>query len=126
MKEFKLEHHRMMELKHFCRQYKIWKDYCDAIDGFPKLNFSQGEHSGKVSNPTVTAVERREEYLEKIALIDKACKLSDERLERYLLIAVTEGVSYYGLRCHFGMQACKREYHEAYAKFFYILDKTRK
>ena len=82
MKEFKLEHHRMMELKHFCRQYKVWKDYCDAIDGFPKLNFSQGEHSGKVSNPTVTAVERREEYLEKIGEKDQARQYFDENMDK--------------------------------------------
>lgn len=126
MREYKIEHHRMMELKHFCRQYKVWKDYCDAIDGFPRMKISQEAKSQKVSDPTVAAVERREEYLSKMELIENACKMADEDLNKYLLIAVTEGVTYYGLRCNFNMPACKEQYYRSYGRFFFILDKTRK
>lgn len=126
MKEYKINHYRMMELKYFCRQYDYWKDCCDAIDGFPKANFSRGNNSKRVSDPVIFAVERREEYLNKMELIENSAKLADEELSEFLILAVTKGISYYGLRAYHKMTACKAKFLESYGRFFYILDKTRK
>lgn len=124
--KFTLEHHRFMELKHFCMQYKEWKDILDSIDGYPRMKISGGEKSKNVSDPTVRTVERREEYVNKIEMVEQAAKMADERLAVYLIKAVTEGVSYYGLRVNYKMSACKQAYYEAYRRFFFVLDILRK
>lgn len=126
MSKYQIEHNRYMELKYFCKQYDYWKDCCDAIDGFPKANFSRGNNSKKVSDPVTFTVEQREEYLHKMELIENAAKLADDELSSFLILAVTKGFSYYGLRAYCNMKACKTKFYESYGRFFFILDKTRK
>lgn len=125
-KEFEIDHHRFLELKHFCLQYNNWKSIYQEIDGSPMLKFSREKKSEKLFDSTISAVERREEYLQKIELVEKAAELADADLKDYLICAVTTGVSYYGLRCYNRMPACKEKYYSAYRRFFFILDKTRK
>lgn len=74
----------------------------------------------------IFAVERREEYLSKMELIENAAKLANEELSEFLILAVTKRISYYGLRAYHKMTACKAKFLESYGRFFYILDKTRK
>lgn len=124
--EYYIPHHRFMELKHFCLQYDEWKEKLEEIDGFPDGNFSQGTNPKNVSNPVLSVIERREEYRHHIELVEKAAELADEKISKFLIAAVTKGISYYGLRCYQGMPSCKEKYYEAYRRFFFILDKTRK
>lgn len=123
---YAIEHHRYLELRHFCFQYKIWKQLCKDIDGFPSVKFSSEGFSKNISNPVLNTVERREEYLLKMELIENTAKLADSDLAEYLIHGVTEGTSYYGLRLYYGMPACKEKYYNAYRRFFFILDISRK
>ena len=121
-----IDKHRYYELKHFCLQYNDWKKIHKAIDSSPQAKISGDKNPKIISDPVFHTVERREEYLQKIELVETAAKLADEQLAGYLVHAVTEGISYYGLRLYYGMPACKEKYYGAYRRFFFILDKTRK
>lgn len=124
--EYYIPHHRFMELKHFCLQYDDWKEKIGEIDGSPNGNLSGEKNPKTISNPVVQTVERREEFSHNIDLIEEAAKLADDSISKYLIAAVTRGVSYYGLRCYHGLPSCKEKYYDAYRRFFFILDKTRK
>lgn len=124
--EYYVPHNRFMELKYFCLQYDYWKERLAELDGSPTGNFSGEKNPKNISNPVVRTIERREEFLHNIELIEEAAKLADESIYGYLIASVTKGISYYGLRCYQGMPSCKVKYYEAYKRFFFILDKTRK
>lgn len=121
-----LERHRYYELKHFCLQYSLWRGIVNSIDGIQGVNFSGRIFSKNISNPTVSAVERREEYLDKMYMVEKTAEETSPELSNYILKAVTEGRSYENMRFYLQMPVCKDGYYEFYRKFFYILDKTRK
>ena len=118
--------HRYYELKHFCLQYPEWKKIYKEIDGYPESKFSPVKNLGNVFDPVIKAYERREEYINKIEMIERCAKAADEQLYGYLLHGVTEGVSYYGLRLYYEMPACKEKYYGSYRRFFFLLDKARK
>ena len=121
-----IDKYRYLELKNFCLQYKAWKKMYKDIDGSPNQIFSEVKNSKNISDPIFKAVEKREEYLHKMELVENSAKESDPELYGYLIHGVTEGVSYYGLRLYYDMPACKDKYYKAYRRFFFILDKSRK
>ena len=121
-----IDRHRYYELKHFCMQYGRWKSLCNEIGTYQSPNFSEVKISKNNPDPVLNAVERRDEYAKNIELIENSAKLADEQLYGYLLIGVTENVSYFGLRCYHQMPACRDKYYGAYRRFFFILDASRK
>ena len=123
---FFMDKNRYLELKHFCLQYSTWKKLYTEIDGIPNRKFSPVKNLKNNSDPVFHAVERREEYLDKIKMVEEAVRIADSELYDYLLKGVTEGISYYGLRLQYDMPACKDRYYRAYRKLFFILDISRK
>ena len=120
-----IEKERYLELRHFCMQYKTWKQRCKEINAIASTKISDGKNAKNISNPVAIAVEKREEYIRKIELIENAANDADSELSYYLIKGVTEGVSYYGLRLIYEMPTCKEKYYTAYRRFFFILDATR-
>lgn len=121
-----LEKHRYYELKHFCLQYPYWKKTVKEIDGLHSEKFPVGIFGGNSSNPTLKAVELREEYSNKMILLQDAIMAASPEFSDYIFKAVTLELSYENLRLIHGLP-CGREYwYELYRKFFYILDRSRK
>ena len=63
-----LERERYYELKHFCRQYPIWKKAYAALDGLSKrpADLEQFVRPGKTGDPTARCAEARASYSTKI------------------------------------------------------------
>ena len=121
-----LERHRYYELKHFCLQYPYWKRSVKEIDGLYSKKFPVEIFGGNFSNPTLKAVEIREEYSNKMILLQDAVMAASPELSDYIFKAVTEGLAYENLHLIHGLP-CGREYwYELYRKFFYILSDSRK
>ena len=113
MKDYQISRNRLMELRYFCRQYNEWKDLCEAIDGFPRANFSREGFSQNISDPVVRCVEKRDIYRRKMELIENAAKLAGGKYSDILLETVTGNTHH-------------KIHKELFGRFFFILDKTRK
>ena len=121
-----LEKHRYYELKHFCLQYPYWKRTIKEIDGLQSKNFPVGIFGGNSSNPTLRAVELREEYSNKMILLQDAIMATSPEFSDYIFKAVTFELPYENLRLIHGLPCGREMWYELYRKFFYILSDSRK
>lgn len=122
-----LEKHRTYELKHFCRQYPIWKKTYEAIDGLlgrpdDLATFGKAKH---ISNPTERIGMMKAYYSERMDMIWRAAEKTDTELAPYIVKGVTEGLSYDVLKIKMDIPCCKEVYYIAYRRFFWILNKER-
>ena len=122
-----IEKHRYYELKHFCLQYPIWKKAYESLNGLSKrpVDLERFERNG-ISDPTANCAVAMIFYRERLDMIEKAALETDSELARYLLIGVTEGLSYDILRAKHNIPCCRNTYYELYRKFFWMLNKIRK
>ena len=125
--EYWIERNRYFELKHFCRQYTIWKEAYEGLDGLSKgnLNLIHTSKTGAVSDPTAKCAEARLFYSERMDMIKQAAQETDSGLADYILAGVTEGLSYDRLRTKLRIPCGKDTYYELYRRFFWILNKKR-
>ena len=123
-----IEKHRYYELKHFCLQYPIWKKARSALDGFSKMpiNYVLTSKTNLISSPTEKCEEARLFYSDRIDMVEKIAKETDDSLGNYILKAVTEGVSYDCLRTRLDMPCCKDAYYNLYRRFFWLLSMERR
>ena len=125
--KYYIEKHRYYELKHFCLQYSEWKKayeacsdavlFASSIDRLPSDNIP--------SDLTAKYALRKTQYAERIALIEKAAKESDDFLYPYILKAVTEGLSYTYLKARLEIPCGRDMYYDRYRKFFWLLSELR-
>lgn len=117
---------RYLELKHFCLQYRKWKEALDSTYEF--LTKSPGEHieTSDIFDPTPKIVMVRKFYSDRIGLMEKASGLADTLLSHWIFKGVTEGRSYDNLKMMYGIPCDRNTYYDRYRKFFYILDKLQK
>lgn len=116
--------HRYYELKHFCLQYPYWKEQLKKIAAIDART-TEVCSSSNVSDPTSRKAIARAYYTEKIALVEKAAKMTDETLAEYILLAVTTGTSYDKIYAGLDIPCSRQEYYKAYRKFFSILSHLR-
>lgn len=119
--------HRHYELKHFCLQYPTWKSaytaYSDntiplsAIDKMPTDNLP--------GDPTAKRAIARAHFAEKMDIVEKAALEADRYLYKYILKAVTEGLSYTYLKAKLDIPCGRDMFYDRYRKFFWILSETR-
>ena len=121
-----VEKHRYYELKHFCRQYPLWRNECAALDSLAGIPdgplLAKG---GMASDPTARCAVAREFYLRRIGMVERAARETDEALAVYILKAVTLGRSYDYLRTNLGIPCGKEAYYKLYRRFFRLLDEER-
>lgn len=122
-----IERHRYYELKHFCRQYPIWKKAHAALDGLSSrpADLAIISKTNDISDPVGKCVEARLFYSERMEVIEQTVRATDESLSSYILKAVTEGVSYDYLKVNLGIPCCKNVYYDLYRRFFWLLNKAR-
>ena len=113
--------HRYLELKNFCLQYPDWKLALNSIT-LLKTN-CQISPSGNFSNPTETIALKRDDYLQKISMIDDTAYESDAFLSKWLIKGITGAYSYDYLKYQMNIPASRDTYYDRYRKFFFILDK---
>lgn len=122
-----IEKHRYYELKHFCLQYPIWKTARAAISGLAQKSDSLDIYikTLDMSDPTAKCVEARAFYTERIEMIEKAAKDADPILGFYILLGVTQGLSYEKINARQQIPCGKDAYYDCYRRFFWILNKLR-
>lgn len=125
--KYHVEKHRYYELKHFCLQYPIWKKAYGSLDGLSKRPYDLGMISlnADLSNPTEKCAIAKDHYGIRMDMVKEACDQTDPVIGTYILIAVTEGLSYDVLKARYDIPCCKDVYYELYRKFFWILNKIR-
>lgn len=122
-----IDKHRHYELKHFCLQYPAWKEMYRACDKRSIGSSLNRDKSGSYihSDPTSNQAIRRAHYAERIEMIERAARGSDEDLHQYILTAVTEGLSFNQLKSRFDIPCSRDTYYDRYRRFFWLLDKSR-
>lgn len=122
-----IDRHRYYELKHFCLQYPLWKKSRSAVDGTKKAVITSilNSKTNVINSPTERCAEERVFYSNRIDMVEKAAKETDSILYRYILRAVTEGMSYDYLRTSLNIPCSKDTYYNLYRRFFWLLSKER-
>lgn len=122
-----IDKHRHYELKHFCLQYPEWKKTYANFDNM-SISISMIERTpcGNLpGDPTGRRAVVKSYYAERIDLIEKVAKDTDKYLYKYILKAVTEGLSYTYLKTKLGIPCGKDMYYDRYRRFFWLLSAAR-
>lgn len=123
---YHISKHKFYELRHFCLQYPEWKkEYMNTSPFISKTIFSPGGKSGKLSDPTGDAAINRHDLLRRMELVEQTAKAADPDLFPYILLAVTEDLSYTVLQMEYKIPCGKDMYYDRYRKFFWLLSKKR-
>lgn len=119
--------HRHYELKHFCLQYPIWKSEYAALNDLsvPLSMHERLSSSCLPSDPTAKRAIIKTRYSEKIDLIERIARETDQYLCDYILKAVTEELSYTYLKVKMGIPCGRDMYYDRYRRFFWLLSKAR-
>lgn len=122
-----IDKHRHYELKHFCLQYPAWKKaYADLLDLSISLSKTDDIRRGNtIGNPTERIALEKTYYAERIKMVERAAMDSDEYLWKYILKAVTEGLSYTYLHTKLDIPCSRDTYYDRYRKFFWLLNNAR-
>ena len=125
--KYYIDKHRYYELKHFCLQYKEWKKaYANCNESIIfASNLEKTSSSNMPSDLTAKYAMRRAQYGDKIKLIERLVKETDEYLYPYILKAVTENLSYTYLKTKLEIPCGRDMYYDRYRKFFWLLSDAR-
>ena len=123
-----LERHRYYELKHFCLQYPIWVRERAAVGGPSITRYGASLYSPdpSSSDPTATAADERLFYTNRIEMVERTARETDDVIGSYILVGVTNGISYDALNARSSIPCCKDVYYDLYRKFFWLLSRERK
>lgn len=122
-----IEKHRYYELKHFCLQYPTWRRKYNSLICYPS-GWSQPVPPTKtnvINDPVTKCVEERLFYANRMDMLERVAKETDEELASYILKAITEGISYDHMRVRTDIPCCKDTYYDLYRRFFWLLSKER-
>lgn len=122
-----IEKHRYYELKHFCLQYPTWKRKYNSLISYPS-SWPQPippTKTNAISDPITTHIDERLFYANRMDMLERIAKETDEELACYILKAITEGISYDHLRAISDIPCCKDAYYELYRRFFWLLSEER-
>ncbi len=78
-----------------------------------------------ISDPTAKIAEARLFYSGRMKMVEDAAKETDPTLGGYILLGVTEGLSYDSLAMKYPPPCCKDTYYEMYRRFFWLLNTAR-
>ena len=118
--------HRYLELKHFCLQYPEWKEEYSRLQltlSSRPMEIHRDER--QFVDPTAELAIRRSKLLTQMRMIEQAALAADGDLAHYILLAVTNGVSWEFLKTRQDIPCCRETYYDRYRKFFWCLNKER-
>ena len=125
--KYYIDRHRYYELKHFCLQYKEWKknyELCNDSIIFAS-SLEKTPASNMPSDLTAKYAMKKAYYGDRIKLIEHAAMEADSYLYKYILKAVTEGLSYTYLKTSMEIPCGKDMYYDRYRRFFWLLSELR-
>ena len=124
-RKYWISKHRFYELKHFCLQYKEWKEFIFSQRYVGSPGYDQGRYDREWQDPTGDISARIEEAERNCKLVEDSSNETDPYLAPYIMKAVTENASYVYLRTVLDMPCGKDLYYKIYHKFFWILDSRK-
>lgn len=118
--------HRFLELKHFCLQYPEWKEEYNRLYSPLRGYRSDLERmDNALPDPTGEVAIRRAKLFKQMKMVEQAAIEADPELADYILLAVTNGVSWEFLEMRQEIPCCRQTYYDRYRKFFWCLSKER-
>ncbi len=125
--KYHIDKHRHYELKHFCLQYPNWKRTYTELDqsSMALSTFDRMPSNNTPGDPTARRATAKAQLIERIEMVEKVAKETDDYLCNYILKAVTEGLSYTHLKSRLDMPCGKDMYYDRYRRFFWLLSKVR-
>lgn len=117
--------YKYYELKYFCLQYPEWKKVYECLDDTRLPSSHIFTNGTDVNKPTEDIAIAKSLYLDKIKMVEKAAKETDELLSDYILKAVTQDLSFVYLDTVLNIPCSRGTYYDRYRKFFWILSKKR-
>lgn len=118
--------HRYYELKHYCLQYPEWKRMISKmrekslIGGYIVHNNTSIQETDKTGNYGVFLANLSHSMKE----IEQICREAGGDISDWLLMAVTEGISYPILEAR-GIPCGRDYFYLRYRKFFWLLSQVR-
>lgn len=115
--------HRYYELKHFCLQYRDWRQSYGSVNcvSSPALV----ARSGAISDPVEHAAKLRLFFKDRMDMVEQAAHEADPTIWNRIFKAVTEGLSYDVLNAREPMPCSREYYYAVYRRFFWILSRMR-
>lgn len=122
-----IERERYYELKHFCRQYPIWKEAYNALDSLSQrpTDLELFNKPGQQSDPTARCAEAREFYSKRMEMVEQCAHKTDPQLYQYIMSYATKGDAYSVLKMRDHVPCCRDVFYETVRKFFWLLNKIR-
>lgn len=122
-----ISRHRYHELKHFCLQYPGWrKAYAELLEyGVAVSNITNEFRTTDISDPTAKIAIMKMNCMDRIEMVEQAAIDADRYLYKYILKAVTEGLSYVQLKTKMDIPCSRETYYDRYRKFFWLLSQSR-
>ena len=108
---------RRMELKYFCLQYPEWKKYLATI--------GKRGTSDEYSDPTGDEAVKRVIFSERLQQVERACMIAGSDIYKFLLMAVTEDLSYVNLRTMYDIPCSPDLFYDRYHKFWFVLSQEK-
>ncbi len=119
---------RYLELKHFCLQYKEWKQrYLElaAEIGLSSCPIERLPIGSDISDKTASVAITLNSLLSKMRVVEDTSYAADDEIGDYIFLAVTEGLSYPTLSTLHEIPCGKDMYYDRFRKFFFLLNKAR-
>lgn len=125
--QYKIGKHRYYELKHFCLQYRDWKEQLmilctDLGIATPR---KEAVRANRVSDNTADIAMARSILEKNIELVDAMALAADQELSFYIKKAVTEGVSFVNLKSRYSVPCERDMFYNRYRKFFWLLSRSK-
>lgn len=118
--------YRFLELKYFCLQYPEWKREYKILQTSIATSSTNSEikTQQEFQDPTGNLAVRLEKLNSKISLVGKIAKMSDPEIGDYVLLAVTEGISFVNLKMMYEIPCERDMYYDRYRRFFWLMDRA--
>lgn len=118
--------YRFLELKYFCLQYPEWKREYRILQTSIATSSTNSEikTQQEFQDPTGNLAVRLEKLNSKISLVGKIAKMSDPEIGDYVLLAVTEGLSFVNLKMMYEIPCERDMYYDRYRRFFWLMDRA--
>lgn len=118
--------YRFLELKYFCLQYPEWKREYRILQTSIATSSTNSEikTQQEFQDPTGNLAVRLEKLNSKISLVGKIAKMSDPEIGDYVLLAVTEGISFVNLKMMYEIPCERDMYYDRYRRFFWLMDRA--
>lgn len=118
--------YRYLELKYFCLQYPSWKRIANSLDGLSRSpEYLSLLKTGEHGDPTARCVQAKTLFTTKMRLVEDATEDTDEILANYILLGVTENLTYDKIKARLNIPCCRGEYYKLYRKFFFNLHNSQ-